>query len=154
MGIISGLLILIIGALSVMEGIVRSVFASPTSWSMDISLYMLIWAIFLGTSYSFQEKGHVAVDFIRERIGQVWDVKARKAMAVTGYLLALVYIVVLAGDSVLMIKDALELNKLTLANVQIPIVLLYAAMLVGSVMMFVTVICIISDLISGGQKYL
>lgn len=80
--IISGALILLIGCIAVMESIIRGFFARPTLWSMDISLYLLIWALFLGSAYSFQEKGHVAVDLIREKCSK----KTRRILSIIGYI--------------------------------------------------------------------
>jgi TRAP-type C4-dicarboxylate transport system permease small subunit len=61
---------------------------------------------------------------------------------------------VLAWDSADLIFTAIKLEKLTIGTVQIPIVYLYAAMMAGSVFMLVTVVCIILDVIGGGEKYL
>jgi TRAP-type C4-dicarboxylate transport system permease small subunit len=69
LGIASGGLIFVVGILSVFEIIMRGVFNRPTAWSLDICQYILIWSIFLGTAYSLQENGHVAVDFVREALG-------------------------------------------------------------------------------------
>lgn len=69
LGIVSGIIILMISGLTTMEGIARGIFDSPTTWSLDVCQYLLIWAIFLGSSYAFQDKSHVSVDFIREGAG-------------------------------------------------------------------------------------
>jgi len=153
MGVLSGALILIIGLLSVMEVIMRGVFSSPTFWSMDVSRYVLIWAIFLGTSYSYQEKGHVAVDFIRDAIGRRWSEKARRAMSLMGHFLSLLVIAVLLWTSVEMSIVAVELKRLTIANVQVPIILLYSAIVVGSAILLLTVAFAVIDLLGGGEKY-
>jgi TRAP-type C4-dicarboxylate transport system permease small subunit len=153
-GFISGVLIVITALLATMEGILRYVFASPTSWSLDISQYLLIWVIFLATAYAFQEKTHVSVDLVKDFVGQRWGVEAQKVMVVVGYGMALVFILVLAYDSVELAVTAIRLNKLTIGTVQVPIIYLYTAMVAGSIFMLVTVVCIILDVIDGGKKYL
>jgi len=148
---VSGAFILLIGVISVFESIMRAFFSRPTSWSMDISLYLLIWAIFLGSAYSFQEKGHVAVDLIREMCGSK---NTRRIMSLVSYAFCILFIIVLVFNGTNMIINAVRLKQLTLANIQIPIVYLYLAILIGSLLMLLTVIFIILDLINGGEKYL
>ena len=154
MGVISGALILIIGLLSVIEIILRGIFSRPTFWSLDVSQYTLIWAIFLGSAYSFQEKGHVAVDFIREALGKRFSVTMWRTLTIIGYFLSVVVIAVFLWNGIEMSRQAIELRRLTIANVQIPIIYLYSAMVVGSVIMLATVCCIILDVLGKGEKYL
>ncbi len=152
--VISGIMIFVISFLCFIETIARNLFSQPTSWSLDISTYFLIWAFFLGSAAAFQEKTHVSVDFIRnifaDHFGKIWG----RFLSIIGYLFSLVYIGVLLVGTIYMIKDALRVNRLTLAVVQIPVVYLYAAMLVGSVLMVIIVIYIILDLIRKNDRYL
>jgi C4-dicarboxylate transporter, DctQ subunit len=152
--IISGVLIVIISLLCFLETIARNLFSQPTSWTLDISTYFLIWAFFLGSAAAFQEKTHVSVDFFRDTIarlfGRIWG----RILAIAGYLFSLVYILVLLVGTIYLIKDALHLKKLTLAVIQIPVVYLYLAMLLGSVLMIVVVIFIILDLLNKRDQYL
>lgn len=151
---LAGVLIVVMGLLSTMEGVLRWMFASPTSWSLDVSQYLLIWTIFLGTACAFQEKTHVSVDLVKDFVGHRWGGRPQRVMVVIGYLMAMVFILVLAYDSVDLVVKAIKLEKLTIGTIQIPIVYLYAAMVAGSVFMLVTVACIILDVIGGGKKYL
>jgi C4-dicarboxylate transporter, DctQ subunit len=153
-GTFAGALIVIMGLLATMEGILRGLFSSPTFWSLDVSQYLLIWTIFLSTAYAFQEKAHVSVDLVKDFVGQRWGTGAKRVLIVVGYVLALVFILVLTWDSADLILTAIKLEKLTIGTVQIPIVYLYTAMMAGCLFMLVTVICIILDVIGGGEKYL
>jgi C4-dicarboxylate transporter DctQ subunit len=153
-GVVSGTLIIILGLLATMEGTLRGILSSPTSWSLDLSQYILIWTIFLGTSYAFQEKGHVSVDLVKEWVGGRWGDMALRVMNIIGYLMALTFILVIGWCSIKSFSAAVEFGKLTLGNFQIPLAYLYAAMVTGSLLMLITVVCIILDLIGGGKKYL
>ncbi len=152
--IISGIMIFVISLLCFIETIARNLFSQPTSWSLDISTYFLIWAFFLGSAAAFQEKTHVSVDFIRNILADHWGKTWGRGLSIIGYLFSLVYIGVLLVGTIYLIEDALRVNKLTLAVVQIPVVYLYAAMLVGSVLMAVIVVYIIFDLIHKNDQYL
>ena len=151
-GLISGGLILFIGILSVIEVVMRLVY-KPTIWTMDISQYTLIWSIFLGSAYSLQEKGHVAVDFFREFVKKRSERIAR-ALAVLGFVLSAAVIVVLLICGVRMSQQAVAFNKLTASMTQIPQVYLTAAIIVGALLMLITALCIIADLLGGGDNYL
>ena len=83
-------------------------------------------------------------------MGRIWG----RILAIAGYLFSLVYILVLLVGTIYLIKDALDLKKLTLAVIQIPVVYLYLAMLLGSVLMIVVVIFIILDLLHKRDQYL
>jgi TRAP-type C4-dicarboxylate transport system permease small subunit len=152
--VISGIIIFIISLLCFFETIARNFCSRPTSWTLDISTYLLIWAFFLGSAAALQEKSHVAVDFFKGIIvsyfGKMWG----RVLSIIGYVCSLIYILVLLGGTVYLIIDALEVNKLTLAVVQIPVVYLYLAMLLGSILMVIVVVSIIIDLIQKHDQYL
>lgn len=154
LGNIAGGLIIVIALFSALEGILRGIFSSPTTWTLNISQYILIWAVFLGTAYAFQEKNHVVVDFVREAAGRRWGFGIQKILAILSYLIALVFVVVILWNSIELLVDALKLNILTLGTIQIPASYLYMAMLVGSLAMLITIVCIVLDLFSGSKKYL
>jgi TRAP-type C4-dicarboxylate transport system permease small subunit len=134
--------------------VARNIFSRPTSWSLDLSTYLLIWAFFLGTAAAIQEKTHVSVDFVRNAIGKKAGKIWVRILAVGGYAFSLVYILVLLGTTSAFMKDAIRLNKMTLAIVQIPIVFLYLAMLIGCILMVVVTISIIIDLLRKNDEYL
>lgn len=152
--VIAGVITLIVGLFSCYEAIARGVFDSPTMWTMDISRYMIIWAIFLGSASAFLTKTHIAVDFIREAAGQRFGRGLRRVLCVAGYLMALIYVSVLGWKSVTQAMEAVAGGKLTYGMLMIPSVYLYLAMIVGSVLMFVTLIYIIGDLLKKGDDYL
>jgi len=152
--VLAGMIILVIGILSTMEGILRGIFNHPTTWSLDICQYLLIWAIFLGSAYAFQEKSHVAVDFIREKIGMKFGMNMQKKISITGYLFTIIFVLVLAWNSIDMLAYGIKWGKLTRGTIQIPISWLYSAILIGSIVMTITLFFIILSLISGKKEYL
>ncbi len=75
---ISGVIVLAASVLAVMESILRKVFEAPTTWSLNLSQGVFIWAVFLGASWAFQEVGHVSIDMIRDIIDR--RTKGKKRM--------------------------------------------------------------------------
>ncbi len=149
----AGVIILIIAVLTTIEGIARGIFNHPTTWSLDVCQYLLIWAIFLGSSQAFEKKNHVAVDFIREGMGRRLGHGVQRGFAIMGYLLTMIYVGILSWSSLDMLIYGFKWNQLTRGIIQIPVVWLYLAMLIGSVAMLITIGGIILDLIGGNKNY-
>ena len=152
--IIAGALFMAIALLSVIEALLRGVFSSPTMWTVDISQYLLIIAAFFGSSYAYQEFGHVAVDFVKGVVEKCWGKAPRRVMAIIGNLMALTTVSVLLWAAYALGKRAMLFASLTTNNIQIPVAALYGIMAAGSVVMILTILFIILDLFSDSEKYL
>ena len=50
------------------EVFMRYFLNSPTSWTLEISEYCLLWITFLGTAWLLREDGHVKVDLLSDRL--------------------------------------------------------------------------------------
>lgn len=152
----SGAIIFGISALAVFEAISRQFFSRPTNWTLNISCYVFIWAIFLGSAYAFQEHGHVAVDLLRDFIDKKTAPSrmVRRVLAVIGYCISFVVIAVfLYGGWKLCIKG-IELNQLAPTTFYLPLIWVYPAVVVGSALMLLTLFFMILDLFSGSEEYL
>ena len=154
LGILAGALFMAIAFLSVMEGLLRGIFSSPTMWSVDVSQYLLIIAAFFGSPYSYQELGHVAVDFVKNIVEARWGKAPRRIMSILGSLMSLVVVGVFLWTAYALGKRAVLFNSLTTNNIQIPVAVLYGVMAVGSVIMILTLLFTILDLFTDSEKYL
>ncbi|MGN1001140.1 MAG: TRAP transporter small permease [Oscillospiraceae bacterium] len=154
---ICGFLVLATSVLAVMESILRKVFASPTTWTLNLSTGIFIWAAFLGSAWAFQELGHVSVDLFRgiaDKHDKSGKRIARRVMAVFGYVVSFIVIsAFLYGGWKLCVK-AVALNQLAPYAFHFPLIISYLAIPVGSIQMMLTLIFIIIDICSGGEKYL
>jgi TRAP-type C4-dicarboxylate transport system permease small subunit len=154
LSVISGSLVMLIAILSVYESISRFVFECPTSWSLNSSQYILIWMVFLGSAYAFQERGHVAVDLFQDAVEKHWGRTPRRVMAIIGHLLAVVFVASLLYGGINLTKNALSYHMVTSNTSPISLWILYIAIAVGSVLMLVTLVFILLDLFGKGEKYL
>lgn len=153
----AGCLALLIACFSVYEAIVRYIFSSPTSWTLNVSCYILVWSIFLGSSYAFQEGSHVGVDMIKDWVDKKTKGEKRiprRTMSIIGYILTFVFLIVVLYGSVELIHKALMYHTLTMATNPIPAAWLYLGMIIGTILMLITLVLIILDLLSGNDKYL
>lgn len=154
---ISGGIVLAASVLAVMESILRKFFLSPTTWSLNLTQGVFIWAVFLGSSYAFQEIGHVSIDMVRDIIDKHTKGEKRvprRIIAIIGYLISGTVVGVIFYGGIKLCKRAISLNQLAPYNFKFPYIISYAAIVVGCILMLLTIICIILDLIKGNDKYL
>ena len=152
----SGGVILGISILAVFEAISRQLFGMPTNWTLNMSCYIFLWAIFLGSSYAFQEHGHVAVDLLRDFIDKKTSPSRmpRRVISIIGYVLAFIVIsIFLYGGWKLCVKG-IELNQLAPVTFHLPLIWIYPAIVVGCILMLLTLFFIILDLFSSSETYL
>ena len=129
--IITGLLILIICILSSYEAIARTFFNSPTRWTSSISVFLMIFAIFLGSAYCFQKEGHIRIEIVLDRLKN----RAKRYLLLTGYLVSLVAVLVLGWKGFELTSRSLALNWQTLTTIQVPIGYVNIAIPLGCLLM-------------------
>lgn len=153
---VSGSIVFGISALAVMEALLRQFFASPTKWSLNISCFVFIWALFLGSAYAFQEHGHVAVDLLRDLIDKKTAPSrmVRRVLAIIGYCISAVVIVVFMYGGWKLCEKAISMNALAPVTFYYPMIWIYPAIVVGCVLMLATLFFMILDLFSGSEEHL
>ena len=154
---ICGGIVLGASALAVMESILRKIFTAQTAWSLNLTMGIFIWAAFLGSSWAFQELGHVSVDMVRDIVDKHTKNPKRtprRIMSIIGYVPPLAVCAAFFYGGWKLCARAIAFNSYAPYNFRFPYVISYAAIVVGAVMVFVTILFIILDLIGGGDKYL
>ena len=152
---VCGALSLLIALFSAFEAVMRRVFNSPTSWTLDVSCYILIWIFFVGSSFAFQEGSHVGVDMVRDFIDKRTGSKVpRRVLAVLGYVITEIFLGVLLKGSVDACKMDLLYNMETASSHPFPMIWLHLAMVIGLVMMMITVVFMALDVFSGSEDFL
>lgn len=152
---ISGVMIFLIGAFAVLEAILRGVVGMPTKWTLNLSCYMLIWIVFMSSSYAFQTHGHVLVDLFRDLMDKAAPNRVpRKIAAIIGYLVSLAFVGALLYVGWGMVAKALKYQTLTTTTIPIPLAWLQISIVIGCVLMIITLIFILLDIFSGSDEFL
>lgn len=60
-------IVLIMGA----QVIARYAFGHPFVWAEEISTYLFVWIVFLGSGLAFQRRAHIALDYFVRRLPPV-----------------------------------------------------------------------------------
>ncbi len=144
-------------ALAVMESILRKVFESPTDWSLNLTSAIFVWASFLGSSWAFQEHGHVSVDLLRTAIDNHTKGEKRmprRVLSIIGYIISFIVIAAMLYGGCKLSIQAITLGEMAPYAFQFPLIISYAAIVVGSLQMMATLVFIILDLFAGGDKWM
>jgi C4-dicarboxylate transporter DctM subunit len=80
-GFLAGCILLVMALITGYEVIVRYVFNSPTHWTLDLSIYLLIWFSYASLSSLQKANRHVRVDLIVSRLSvrtqALWDIMTK-----------------------------------------------------------------------------
>lgn len=109
------------------EVVARYVFGSPTTWSMDSSIYMLMWAVFLGAAYTMHTHGHVCVDLLVAKL----PCGARLALKATVLLGVGAFSGLLAWRGGVACVEAYRFGEVTLSYLRTPMYVPMSAIPVG-----------------------
>lgn len=106
----------------------RYFFKYSMAFTEELTVYLFVWVILLGTSMAFREGTHMAVTLFYSKLPK----KARKPLFLLGYLLSAVFFLALLYYGSLEVIEEFEMNARTEA-IDLPIYLFTGAMPVASV---------------------
>ena len=139
--LLGGTLFAVITLIVFYEIIARYLFNAPTTWSIDISVYMVMWATFLGGAYTLREGGHVHVDVVLDRFSP----KRELWIKICIYILILAFCMVLAWQGARSCLDAIRFNEVTLSAHRFPMWLPLFAIPVGGLLLTLRTIRILIE---------
>lgn len=125
--IVGALLVLCVTFAMFYEVVARYVFNSPTTWSMDTSIYMLMWAVFLGAGYTLHTQGHVCVDVLVAKVPR----PVRLLLRALTYLLVGAFSGVLAWRGLMACVQAYRFGEVTVSFLRTPLYVPLSAIPVG-----------------------
>ncbi len=114
---LSGLLLLVVGLIVFYEVVCRHVFRSPTLWVMDYSIYLVMWAMFLGSAYTMRTRGHVLVDVAIKRL----SAQNRRIVQIGIHIVILAFALTIAAAGARACIRAFQMNELTMSALYIPL---------------------------------
>lgn len=109
----------------------RYLFLSPISWAEELSLYLMAWIVFIGSSAVIRARGHIAIDLLPLALPPA----GRRLLAIAVSLVMLFFLAVFfyySGHHTLRIRSIAQVTPV----MQAPMWLAYLAMPVGSALMF------------------
>jgi C4-dicarboxylate transporter DctQ subunit len=134
---VAGLVLLFITLSIFVDVILRYFFSSPTIWITEVSTYLFLYLIFLGTAYALQQGAHIRVTFLLDHLNQ----KFKRIINVFTSLFAMIFTAVLMWQSALMTWSAFSQHWTSPTMLNAPMAYVYVAMVIGSFLLLVTFFC-------------
>ncbi|MDO9535176.1 MAG: TRAP transporter small permease [Bacillota bacterium] len=141
LAIFSGFLIFIMCLLSTYEALSRTVFSFPTKWSLTISVFFMVYAIFLSSAYCFLKEGHIRIELILDKLG---GAKRRIVLGI-GHLICAVVVGVLGWRGIVLTSRSFAGGWLTQTAFQVPIAYINIAIPIGCCFMLLALYLLVTD---------
>jgi C4-dicarboxylate transporter DctQ subunit len=145
---VAGLVLLFITLSIFVDVILRYFFSSPTIWITEVSTYLFLYLIFLGTAYALQQGAHIRVTFLLDHLNE----KVKRIVNVLTSLFSMIFTAVLMWQSSLMTWSAFSQHWTSPTMLNAPMAYVYVAMVIGSFLLLVTFFCQMVLEFKGGGK--
>jgi len=133
---LAGLVLLFITFSIFVDVFLRYFFNRPSIWITEVSSYLFLYIIFLGTAYSLQQGLHIRVTFLLDRLGpglvRVFDLFTS--------ILAIFFCIVLLWQTSNMAWSAYRESWTSPTMLSAPYAAIYVSMVFGSFLLLVTFI--------------
>lgn len=132
-GFLSGLSILVIGCIVSYEVFMRYLFNAPTTWVLEISIYLCLACVFLAGGYALREKHHIYVDVITNKLTE----RNQILFQIVSLTISLIYTAVLTWMGGEMAIHSFIMNEVSPTVINVPVVIPHALVPIGGFMLVV-----------------
>jgi TRAP-type C4-dicarboxylate transport system permease small subunit len=131
---LAGLVLLFVTFSIFVDVILRYFFNRPSIWVTEVSTYLFLYIIFLGTAYALDHDLHIRVTFLVDRFGP----GAARVINLLTSIFAMVFTLALLWQVSIMTWTAFKEKWTTPTMLNAPYAYIYAVMVFGSFMLFLT----------------
>ena len=89
-GWLAGIMILVTSFIITYEVLMRGFFNAPTEWSIEVSVYLIIGASFLGLAPALEGNSHISVDLVTSKLRPQVNRVLHTATSVIGLIFCLI----------------------------------------------------------------
>ena len=107
LGTASGVLLTLCALVVTYNVIARYVFRAPTGWTFEISILLMLVAVFFAVSYGLREGSHVSVHVLIHLL----PAQTRKIFEIISYVFVLGYAVVFTRYALVMVTESFALSE-------------------------------------------
>jgi C4-dicarboxylate transporter, DctQ subunit len=122
-----GACMVLIAAFTLYEIVCRYLFDSPTQWSQDFSIYLMIWCAFLGLMPTDMAGQHIRIDVWYKRL----SIRPQILLELLIYISMAAFAAVATWTSGGLVAQSLRLGRRSLSLVSIPMWIPQAALVIG-----------------------
>ena len=131
---LSGFVLLFVTFAIFVDVFLRYFFNRPSIWVTEVSTYLFLYIIFLGTAYTLQKGMHIRVTFLLD----FFNTRVRKIIDIITSLFALIFSVVLLWQTAIMTWAAFTESWTSPTMLNAPYAYIYIIMVLGSLLLVVT----------------
>lgn len=140
-GYISGLAILVSTVIIVYEVMMRYFFGRPAIWQIEISMYLLLFTAFVGSSYGLKHGAHVGIDLIVGKLAS----RVQKKMRIFTSLLCMALTIFVGWRAGLLWLEAYEQGWRAESLISTPLSIPYIALPLGMLLITLQFIVLIYE---------
>ncbi len=122
-----GACMVLIAAFTLYEIACRYVFDSPTQWSQDFSIYLMIWCAFLGLMPTDMAGQHIRIDVWYKRL----SVRSQILLELFVYVSMAVFAAIATWAASGMVAQSLRLGRRSLSLISVPMWIPQSALVIG-----------------------
>ena len=137
-GILSGFFIFLTALLISFEVVMRYVFSAPTVWTFDVTIFLIIYAAYVGSAFTMKEGKHVKVDFLISRIERYRV--PYLCLGILANLVLVLFWVLVTWRTFEESLTAYRLSEVTLSYLRFPMTIPLAAIFVGGILVLVQLV--------------
>ncbi|MCX7780476.1 MAG: TRAP transporter small permease [Negativicutes bacterium] len=123
----AGLCIFATALIVAYEVFLRAAFDAPTEWSIEVSVYLVLTAGFLGMAATYADGKHITVDMLTRKLSP----QRAKQLEVAAILASMLFSVVFFIESWGMMADSFALGRTTPSTLRIPLFIPQLSLPVG-----------------------
>lgn len=133
---LAGLILLFITFSIFFDVILRYFFNRPTGWISEVSTYLFLYVIFLGTGYALQTQLHIRVTFLIDRFGP----RSVRWIEFSTMVFSIIFCSVLLWQTSIMTWAAFSGKWTTPTMLSVPYALIYISMVIGTALLLLTLL--------------
>jgi C4-dicarboxylate transporter DctM subunit len=118
------------------EVMMRYLFKAPTSWVLEISIYLCLGSVFLAGGYALKEKSHIQVDALTQRFSKQDQI----LLEIICLILALLYCSVLTWKGAEIALHSYRLGEVSPTVLNVPVVIPRGLVPVGGLLLILELI--------------
>src|SRR5699024_9931287 len=141
--LISSTLLIATSVLVFTQAILRYFFSYSIYWSEEISLFMIVWFIFVGCSVTAKEGSHISMDILENILPD----KGKNVINIIINIISIGFCTIIIYAGIGMVKNAINLNSIA-TSIDMPLWIAYASVPVGMTLMLIQYIFKLIDSIN------
>jgi C4-dicarboxylate transporter DctQ subunit len=134
---LSGLILLFVTFSIFVDVILRYFFGRPSIWITEVSTYLFLYIIFLGTAYTLQQDQHIRVTFLLDFLGR----RTKRIINLFTSVFAMIFSFVLLWQTSIMTWTAFREGWTSPTMLNAPYAYIYVSMVFGSLLLCITFLC-------------